>query len=194
MVLDPAIVFDLCFRSAKEFKALIEPLAVGWHAVARSPFERGDTALVIGGGPIGLGIVQVLKALGASKIILSEISPRRQAFAGKFGAHHTLNPAKDNIIEVCKDLCDGLGPHVVFDAAGVQAGLDSAFGAVRPGGTVVNLAAWEKPASFNPTLLVLGEKNYIGVMTYFRRDFEAVLDAVASGKIWFISFFPCCMI
>lgn len=127
--------------------------------------------------------MQVLKALGASKIIVSEISPRRQAFAKQFGGDYILDPTKDDVVQICKELCNGSGPDIVFDAAGVQVGLDTALLAVRPGGTIVNIAVWGKPASFNSTLLTQGEKKYMGVMTYVREDFEAVLEAVSSGEI-----------
>jgi threonine dehydrogenase-like Zn-dependent dehydrogenase len=169
-------------RSTKPSTALVEPLAVAWHAIQSSPFQGGDSALIIGGGPIGLGLVQVLKAFGANKIIISEISPRRREFAKLFGGHHILDPTRDHVAERSKEICDGLGPDVVFDAAGVQAGLDSAMEAVRPGGTIVNIAAWGKPAVLDPTQLVIGEKKYIGVMTYLRRDFEAVIGALESGE------------
>ncbi|KAH6709504.1 chaperonin 10-like protein [Leptodontidium sp. MPI-SDFR-AT-0119] len=183
IVLNRDQVYILPSHISLEVGALVEPLAVGWHAIQSSPFQAGDSILIIGGGPIGLGLVQVLKALGANKIIVSEISPRRQEFAKHFGGHHVLDPTRDNVAKRSKEICDGLGPDVVFDAAGVQAGLDAAMEAVRPGGTVVNIAAWGKPAVLDPTQLVIGEKKYIGVMTYVRRDFEAVIGALESGVL-----------
>jgi threonine dehydrogenase-like Zn-dependent dehydrogenase len=68
--------------------ALVEPLSVGWHAVSISPYQRGDSALVLGGGPIGLSVIQALKARGCEKIIVSEVSAMRKQYASDFGAHH----------------------------------------------------------------------------------------------------------
>ncbi|KAK6428017.1 hypothetical protein LTR95_015845, partial [Oleoguttula sp. CCFEE 5521] len=103
--------------------ALVEPLSVGWHAVAISPFKKGDSALVIGGGPIGLSVIQALKAKGCDNIIVTEVSSMRKQYAQDFGAHHILDPTKDDIVARCRELSDNQGVHMAFDAAGVQAAL-----------------------------------------------------------------------
>ena len=162
--------------------ALVEPLAVAWHAVNVSPYKKGDSVLILGGGPIGLAVIQSLKARGAEKIIVSEVAPRRKEFAKQFGAHYVLDPTKDDIVARVREICDGQGAHLAFDAAGVQAGLDQALSAIRARGTLVNIAVWEKPASIHPNTLVFRERNYMGVATYVEGDFQAVIDAIASGK------------
>jgi threonine dehydrogenase-like Zn-dependent dehydrogenase len=164
--------------------ALIEPLAVGWHAVRASPFEpHKSSAVVFGGGPIGLAVVQALRAQGAHKIIVSEVANQRKLFAQQMGATHVLDPTKDDVVARCKEICDNKGPDVAFDCAGVQASLDTAFDAIRPRGTVVNIAIWEKDAILHPTRVLLKEKKYQGIVTYTREDYEQVLDAIIKGKI-----------
>lgn len=160
----------------------MEPLAVAWHAVNTSPFKKGDSVLILGGGPIGLAVIQVLKARGAEKIILSEVVPGRKEFAKKFGAHYVLDPSKDDVVARVKDICDGRGANVAFDAAGVQAGLDQALQAIRARGTLVNIAVWEKAATIKPNSLCFRERNYMGVATYQDGDFQDVLDACSSGE------------
>ena len=160
----------------------MEPLAVAWHAVNISPFKKGDSVLILGGGPIGLAVVQTLKARGAETIIVSEVAPRRKEFAKQFGAHYVLDPTKDDIVAKVREICDGQGANVAFDAAGVQAGLDQAILAIRARGTLVNIAVWEKSASILPNNLVFRERNYMGVATYVKGDFQDVIDAIASGK------------
>ena len=162
----------------------MEPLSVAWHAVNISPYKQGDSVLVLGGGPIGLAVVQSLKAKGAQKIIVSEIAPRRKEFAKQFGAHYVLDPTKDDIVARVREICDGQGANLAFDAAGVQAGLDQALSAIRARGTLVNIAVWEKPASIDPNTLVFRERNYMGVATYVEGDFQDVIDAIASGEKW----------
>lgn len=163
--------------------ALVEPLAVGWHAVDLSPYQAGQTALILGGGPIGLAVIQALKAKGEGTIIVSEISGKRKEYAKNFGATHILDPTKDDIVKRCKELCDNQGVHVVFDAAGVQAGLDQAVLAVRARGTIVNIAIWEKTAMITPNQFCFKERSYIGVATYSIGDFQAVIDAISSGRM-----------
>ena len=160
----------------------MEPLAVAWHAVNISPFKKRDSVLILGGGPIGLAVIQVLKARGAEKIIVSEMTPRRREFAKSFGAHYVLDPSKEDVVARVKDLCDGRGANVAFDAAGVQAGLDQALQAIRVRGTLVNIAVWEKTATITPNWLCFRERKYMGVATYQEGDFQGVLDALASGK------------
>src|SRR4051812_37595448 len=128
--------------------ALVEPLSVAWHAVRISPFEPGQSVLVLGSGPIGLSLVQVLKAKGCSNIIVSELAPRRKEFAKEFGAHHVLDPTKDDVVTKVRELTGGLGAHIAFDAAGAQEGLNQAIHAICARGTLVNIAIWEKPVSF----------------------------------------------
>lgn len=176
-------VYTIPESVSMEVGALVEPLAVAWHAVNRSPFKKGDSVLILGGGPIGLAVVQSLVARGAENIILAEVAPRRREFAKQFGAHHVIDPLKDDIVAKVLEICDGRGVNVAFDAAGVQAGLDKAILAVRPRGTLVNIAVWEKPISFNPNDLTFRERNYMGCATYVQGDFEDVINAIASGQL-----------
>lgn len=140
---------------------MVEPLAVGWHAVKVSPLQAGETALVLGGGPIGLSVIQALRAQGVGLIIVSEVAEKRKQFAKQFGADHVVDPSKDDVPARVKELDpDGEGAHVVYDAAGVQAGLDDAIDALRVRGTLVNIAIWEKSAQIMPTKILLKEKKY----------------------------------
>jgi len=170
-------------RVPLEIGALIEPLAVGWHAVKLSPFKPGDAVLVLGGGPIGLSVIQALRARGADKIVVSEVSRRRAEFAKQFGAHWVLDPTKDDVVKWCREMFDQQGVHVVFDCAGVQAGLDTAIHATRARGTIVNIAVWGKPCTINPSDIMFRERTYIGVATYVAGDFEEVMDAIATGRM-----------
>lgn len=162
--------------------ALVEPLAVAWHAVKISPVKRGDSVLVLGAGPIGLAVIQVLKARGAEKIIVSEMMPRRKEFAKDFGAHYVLDPSKVDIVSSVKEICDGRGANVAFDAAGVQDELDKAMQAIRTRGTLVNVAIWEKTATITPNWLCSRERKYMGVATYQEGDFQGVLNAISASK------------
>ncbi|KAI9875608.1 MAG: hypothetical protein M1830_008206 [Pleopsidium flavum] len=166
-----------------EVGALVEPLAVAWHAVNVSPYKSGDSVLILGGGPIGLAVIQALKARGAEKIIVSEVASKRREFAKHFGAHYVLDPTKDDIVAKVREYCDGQGANVAFDAAGVQTGLDQAVMAIRARGTLVNIAVWEKAATLHPNHLVFKERSYMGVATYIMGDFQDVIDAIATGKL-----------
>ena len=162
--------------------ALVEPLSVAWHSIDVSPFKKGDAVLVLGGGPIGLAVIQCLRARGAEKIIASEAAPGRREFAKRLGAHYTLDPTSDDVVARVREICGGVGADVAFDAAGVQVGLNQAVKGIRAQGTVVNIAVWNKPAQLQMNDIVFREKKYIGVTTFVQGDFRHVLDAISSGK------------
>lgn len=182
-MVDESKVLRIPDNISLELGALVEPLAVGWHAVRRSPFKAGDSVLILGGGPIGLAVIQALKARGECKIIVSEVSARRKEYAKQFGADHVLDPTKDDIVGRCRELCDGAGVNVAFDAAGVQDGLTQALHATRAQGTIVNIAVWERPVSIFPNDLVFPERQYMGIATYTFEDFRAVLECLEDGRI-----------
>ena len=151
--------------------------------VKMSPHKPGDVCLVLGGGPIGLAVIQCLRAQGAQTIIVSEIAETRKQYAASFGATHVVDPTKEDLITRCRELTKGRGVHVCFDAAGIQSALTQAIECLRVHGTLVNIAIWEKPAAINPTRLVLKERSYQATVTYRRGDYEEVLMAIALGNI-----------
>jgi threonine dehydrogenase-like Zn-dependent dehydrogenase len=124
-----------------------------------------------------------LHAFGASKILVSDPSEGRLELAGQLGAHHVFDPRKDDVDSSSKDLCDGRGPHFVFECAGVQASLSTALGAVRNRGTVLGLALWETKAVIDPNEIVRKQINYVGILPYVPGDFQEVINAVADGRI-----------
>jgi threonine dehydrogenase-like Zn-dependent dehydrogenase len=170
--------------------ALVEPLSVAWHAISAAPLTKDSVVLVLGGGPIGLAIVQCLVAFGVGKIILSEVSSSRQRFAKDFGAHHVIDPKTYDTTAISKELSGKDGPDVVFDCAGVPASLKTACTAVKARGTVVNVAIWEKDVPFNPNMLVFREAHYTAVLGYQRKDVQAVIDHLAEGLCLRCSTFP----
>ena len=159
--IDSKFVHKLPSNIDLDVGALVEPLAVAWHAVDASPIKKGDSALVLGAGPIGLGVVQCLKARGAETIIVGEVSKQRQDHATHFGATHIFDPRNQDVVKEAKAVTGGQGPNIAFDCAGVPASVKTATLAVRARGTVVNVAIWEKEVPFNPNNIVFGEKKYL---------------------------------
>jgi threonine dehydrogenase-like Zn-dependent dehydrogenase len=131
------------------YGALVEPLAVAWHAAKRSDLTdfRGKSVLIVGGGPIGIALVLVLRSWGADKIIVSEptVARRKQ---NESLADHVLSPIDQNIGDECRALTDGEGVDICFDAAGVPAGLSAGCDALRFKGLYINVAGWEQPVRY----------------------------------------------
>jgi threonine dehydrogenase-like Zn-dependent dehydrogenase len=164
--------------------ALVEPLAVGWHAV-RTHVPHGCTsALVVGAGPIGLAIVQALRAHGVVTIIVADTNSAKKDHASRAGAHHFIDSMEEDVIQSCAKLAPGCGGvQFAFDTAGKQATLDQCVGSLRVGGTVVNLAIWGGSALIMPNAFTLGEKKYSGSAVYVERDFDEVISTISIGKV-----------
>ena len=183
VVVPASAVHDLPAHIPLDVGALVEPLSVAWHAAASAPITSSSIVLVLGGGPIGLALVQVLRARGVRKVLVSEISASRRRFARAFGAHHVFDPKLYDAVALSKQLSDSDGVDVVFDCAGVKASIATACAAVRARGCVVNVAIWEGEVGWNPNSLVFKEAEFRAVLGYTRADFEAVIEQIAKGGL-----------
>jgi (R,R)-butanediol dehydrogenase/meso-butanediol dehydrogenase/diacetyl reductase len=162
--------------------ALIEPLSVGHHAFVRSGARAGDVAFVGGAGPIGLLLSAVLKAEGLT-VIVSELSEARKAKALSTGAaDHVLDPSTDDVAARVLELTGGLGADVCFECSSVNAVLDQLVASVKPGGVVVNVSIWSKPATIDMQAIVLKEIDLRGTIAYCN-DHPATIKLVQEGKV-----------
>ena len=100
---------------------MVEPLAVAWHAIEQSAAKAGDNILIMGVGPIGLAVLKSIQVRRPAQLIVAEVSANRRNMAIEFGATAVINPQEEDVVSKCKLLCDGQGPEVVFDCAGVAA-------------------------------------------------------------------------
>ncbi|KAH9848120.1 alcohol dehydrogenase GroES domain protein [Lenzites betulinus] len=141
---DQQFVFPLPSHVPLEIGAMMEPLSIVWHAVKRSAFKKGDAVLILGGGPIGLLALRVVKAFGASWIGLSEPAQKRRELASQNGANAVFDPTAKGVDVPAETIkaTSGRGADVVFDCAGAQITMDTAFLAVRPRGYIMNIAFW----------------------------------------------------
>ncbi|GFF94031.1 probable diacetyl reductase [(R)-acetoin forming] 2 [Aspergillus lentulus] len=179
----PAEHFPLPDDVSLEAAALIEPLAVAWHAVNLSPFKGGNNVMVVGGGPIGIGIVQILKLQGAKKIMVAELLDNRKRFALEYGATEIIDPRTCDVPEKVRELTNGVGADAIFDTAGVEVALNGAISACRVHGTIVNIAVWEKRPSIRVNELMYHEVNYTGAALYDESAFRNVIQALNYGQL-----------
>ena len=131
---------------------LVDPLGCAHHAVALSGIVPGQSALVMGAGPIGLFVVQYLKDLGIKPRILSEPLARRAALGGELGADFVLNPAEQSIDQECRRLTGGEGPDIVFECVGIPDTLHDSVALVRAEGKVIWVGICMEEISFVPAI------------------------------------------
>ncbi|CCF59797.1 hypothetical protein KAFR_0I00160 [Kazachstania africana CBS 2517] len=181
-----------CFKVPKDMPmdiaALIQPIAVSWHAIKVARFKRGGSVLVIGGGPIGLCTLLALQGHGCSDIVVSEPAKVRRELAERMGAT-TYDPSQHNteknIQNLRKMILGGDGFDYVFDNSGTPETLETAIECLTVRGTAVNVAMWppHKRVEFSPMAVTKEEKIYTGSMCYTQFDFEGVIDAFERGLI-----------
>ena len=164
-----------------EGAALIEPIAVGCHVVRRSRLVAGETAMVIGGGPIGLLTALVARESGA-RVLLAEISPYRRAFAEKLGFELAPTDEADAVAWV-EEQTGGRGADVVFEVSGSDPGarLMTAVAACR--GRVTMVAIHAEKRSVDLFRFFWRELEMIGARVYEPEDYEQALDLVAAGRL-----------
>lgn len=158
--------------------ALVEPAAVGLHAVRQSSLKAGDSAVVFGAGPIGLVVIEALKAAGASTIVAVEPSTARRHKAEELGAK-TLSPDVDDVVGRIHELTQG-GADFAFEVTGIPAVLSQAINATHEGGETVIVSIWETDASFQPNDLVIKERTLKGIIAY-RHIYPAVMALMEQG-------------
>lgn len=161
--------------------ALIEPLAVGWHAAKMAPIEGGESVLIVGAGPIGLVTLLAVKAMGAGTVAIVELTSARKRKAAELGADLVLDPVDDDIAATIAGVF-GQGVDVAFDAGGNATTIELALASVRPKGRVVNIALWEHPVEFDMFSMLFKESNLTASCAYCG-DHAEVIDALATGVI-----------
>lgn len=162
--------------------ALIEPLAVAYHAVERSEAKAGDVALIGGAGPIGLLTAAVAKAQGLTTI-MSELSKKRIETAQETGvADHVVNPQEVDVVEEVLKITDGKGADVGFEATSVDVVLNTIFSAVKKAGVIVNVSIWGHKPEANLADLVTKEQDLRGTIGYYNSH-EPCIELASSGKV-----------
>jgi 2-desacetyl-2-hydroxyethyl bacteriochlorophyllide A dehydrogenase len=156
--------------------ALTEPMAVGLHAVNKSAIERGETALVLGCGPIGIAIIAGLHRRGVETIVAADYSVRRRELAETMGATTTVDPADGSPFDSTK-------PRVVFEAVGVPGIIDDILRRAPVGARVVVAGVCMQADTVHPYFAIAKQINVQFVLAYDPTEFTDCLRAIAEGDI-----------
>lgn len=176
-------VFKLPNVLSYEEGVLVEPIAVGVHAVRKGNIGIGDRVAILGAGPIGLLAMTVAKSAGATTTLVTDVLDYALEAAEKMGATHTLNiKDKLNWSEEAKELSGGMF-DVVLVAVGVPGIIDQALSLLRKGGRIVTIAMFHGDQTFNIHNLQNQEKEIVGCMTYNRVDTQTAIELLAAGEI-----------
>jgi 2-desacetyl-2-hydroxyethyl bacteriochlorophyllide A dehydrogenase len=162
--------------------ALVEPLCIGAHAVARAGIEAGECALVIGAGPIGLAVVQFASFAGA-RILVMDVNRDRLAFAREHFAIDATIEAGDEAVERLRELTGGDMPAVVFDATGNQRSMNAAFDLPAHGGRLVLVGLFQGDVTFNDPAAHRRELTLLCSRNALAADYTRVIGLLESGRV-----------
>jgi L-iditol 2-dehydrogenase len=165
-----------------ERAATIEAISIAFHAVARTPVELNDTAVVVGAGMIGLLIVQSLRIAGCGRVISVDVDPTRLDLARKLGAEFTLNPDERPVAEAVAEITAGKGADVAFEAVGVGATLQAAIASLRKGGSLCLVGNVAPSVEFPLQQVVTRQITLYGSCASCG-EYPACLDMLARGAL-----------
>ncbi len=162
--------------------ALVEPLAVGLHAVDRARIGRGEDVLVIGGGPVGMAVTLWARHFGGREIaVVDPVAARRDACAA-LGATTLIDPNDGPFTDAYAAAIGG-APDVVFECVGVPGMVQASVDAARVHGRIVIVGVCTKPDPFVPVTAVVKELAMHFVVYYRSADFRYTIDMVNQGRI-----------
>lgn len=159
--------------------ALIEPMAIAWRTAERCRVEAGQTAVIHGAGPIGIGVYFTLRRRGVRVIMSDPAASRRQVLRG-LGVESVLDPKDCDVVSAIKDLTGGRGADASIDAAGVPAAFAAALHGTAVDGTCVVVAIHTRPLEIHPMDILMSEARITGVALSCNA-FPAVIAEMAAG-------------
>jgi len=161
--------------------ALIEPLAVGFHAANQAEAKLGQSAVILGSGCIGLVTMLALKAMGVTEIYVADLLPKRLDKAKKLGASEVLKADTVNVSEAVMELTGGAGVDMVFETAGSGSATKQTAELVKRGGRIVLVGmAPEAIIPYDFGMLISKEASIRTVFRY-RNLYPSAIKAVGAG-------------
>ena len=178
---------DLCFKLPDQVStmegALIEPLAVGFHAAMQGGARAGQTAVVMGAGCIGLVTMMALKAMGVSKVYVVDILQKRLGKALELGADGVINGSQQDAVEAVRKLTEGKGCDLAIETAGTQITTVQTIHMTKKGATIVLVGYSASGEMTLPISLALDKELTFKTVFRYRHIYPMAIEAVASGKV-----------
>lgn len=162
--------------------AMVEPLAVGVHAVRRAGDLSGKNVVVLGAGPIGNLLAQVARA-EAAKVLITDISEYRLELAQKCGIHATSNAKLEKLSEAIRRIFGEDGFEVAFECVGVEKTIEDAIENIQKGGTIVVVGVFGEMPRINLGFVQDRELTIRGTLMYQAQDYQRAVELISSGKV-----------
>lgn len=163
--------------------ALTDQVSTALHGMNLVNFQAGQSALVLGAGPIGLCMIMMLKQAGAARIGVTEMLPERAAQAEKFGAHAVFNPTQPKLAAALSQLFGPDGADALFECSGTAPATEQAIALAPRGARIALVGMCSASVSIIPMSLFQRQLTIVGSFGNSQRECIQCLDLMASGAI-----------
>jgi 2-desacetyl-2-hydroxyethyl bacteriochlorophyllide A dehydrogenase len=163
--------------------ALVETLVIGCHAVDRAGLEKGEFVLVIGAGPIGLGVMQFAIEAGAQVIVLDINAQRLEFCRSRLSVPYTIDPSRGNVLEALAGITAGDLPTAIFDATGNGRSMASAFEYPANGGRLIFVGLFQGEVTFNDPNFHRRELTILASRNARPDDFSRIISLIEAKRI-----------
>ena len=183
LAVDQDLVVKLPAGMDYDSGAMVEPVAVGAHAVGRLGSVEGKKVLVLGAGPIGNLTAQAVRGLGAAAVAISDLSDFRLEVARACGIPHAVNPAKRDLASSVREAFGPDGADAILECVGVEETVGQAISLARKGTDIVIVGVFGEKPRVDIGLVQDKELRLIGTLMYKAEDYRTAIDLVQSGRV-----------
>ncbi|MCC5975594.1 MAG: NAD(P)-dependent alcohol dehydrogenase [Rubellimicrobium sp.] len=162
--------------------AMVEPFAVGMQAAAKAGIRPGDTAVVLGAGPIGTMVALAALAGGCARVVIADLARPKLEIAGRYDGVIPVDITREDPAAVVAGLTDGWGADLVFECSGSAKAWDGVHGLLRPGGAVVVVGLPAAPVPFDFAAATTREMRIETVFRY-AHQYDRAIALMGSGKV-----------
>lgn len=180
---DAALCFKLPEQVSTKEGALIEPLAVGFHAANQGEAKPGQKAVVYGAGCIGLVSLMALKAKGVEEVYVVDVMEKRLEKAKELGATALIHGGEEDVVESILKLTGGYGADLQIETAGIRATTVQAIRAAKKGAVIVLVGYSASGEMTLPVSMALDKELTFKTVFRYRHIYPMAIEAVASGKV-----------
>jgi L-iditol 2-dehydrogenase len=180
---DHQLVVKLPEDMSYDYGAMVEPVAVGMHAVKRLGDVRGMNLLILGAGPIGNLTAQSAMGLGAKSVLITDISDSRLEIAKNCGIDHMLNVAFENLETSVEEYFGLDGADAILECVGIEDTITAAVNLARKGTDIVVVGVFADKPCVDIGLVQDKELRVIGTLMYKAEDYRKAIDLIQSEKV-----------
>lgn len=183
LAVDQDLVVKLPAGMDYDSGAMVEPVAVGAHAVGRLGSVEGKKVLVLGAGPIGNLTAQAARGHGAAAVAISDLSDFRLEVARACGIPHAVNPAQGDLASAVREAFGPDGADAILECVGVEETVSQAILVARKGSDIVIVGVFGEKPRLDIGLVQDKELRLIGTLMYKAEDYRSAIDLIQSGRV-----------